>query len=109
MNNRKNFFTERVGRHWTRLPREVEESPSSKVFKRRVDVVLKVWFSGGLGSVRTSGLDGHNGPFQLEQFYVSSQSCPVTGITNMCIKCNTTNFHLNIRKKTFLRVRVVSH
>ena len=38
---RKNFFTERVVKHWNRLPREAVESPSLEVFERRVDMALR--------------------------------------------------------------------
>jgi len=37
---RKNIFTERVARHWSRLPRGVVESPSLEVFKKHVDMAL---------------------------------------------------------------------
>ena len=38
---RKNLFTERVIKHWKRLPREVVESSFLEVFKRHVDKTLR--------------------------------------------------------------------
>jgi len=38
---RKSYFTERVVRHWNRLPTEAVESPSLEMFKKHVDVALQ--------------------------------------------------------------------
>ncbi|KFV18084.1 hypothetical protein N340_11068, partial [Tauraco erythrolophus] len=37
---RKKFFTQRVARHWNRLPREVADAPSLEVFRARLDEAL---------------------------------------------------------------------
>ena len=37
---RKHFFTERVVKHWNRLPREVVDAPGPSVFKRYLDSAL---------------------------------------------------------------------
>ena len=36
----RKFFTQRVVKHWNRLPKEVMDTPSLEAFKARLDVAL---------------------------------------------------------------------
>jgi len=52
MNIRKHFLSERVVRHWHRLPGEVVESPSLRVLKNCGEVALRDAVSGHGGWTR---------------------------------------------------------
>lgn len=38
---KKNFFMERLVKHWNQLPRKVAESPSLEIVNRCVDMALR--------------------------------------------------------------------
>jgi len=58
---RKNFFPERVVKHWNRLPRR---ALSQEVLKNCVDVALRDMVSGYGGDELVVGLDGLSGIFE---------------------------------------------
>ena len=70
---RKKFFTMRVVKHWSRLPREVVEAPSLETLQARLDGALSnlVWLKMSL--LTAEGLDWmtSKGPFQPKAFYDS--------------------------------------
>lgn len=41
LGRRRNFLTERVGKHWNRLGMEVVESPTLEVSQKHMDVALQ--------------------------------------------------------------------
>ena len=40
LDSRRKLFTQRVVRHWNRLPKEAVDAPSLEAFKARLDVAL---------------------------------------------------------------------
>ena len=58
---RKHFFTEKMVKHWNRLPREVIDAPCLSVFKRHLENALKLYALtfGQPWSGQAVGLDDH--------------------------------------------------
>jgi len=50
-NMQKNFFAMRVTKHWNRVPREVEESPSLEILKTYLDAHYRKPALGRLDSI----------------------------------------------------------
>ena len=71
MDVRRNFFTQRVVTHWSRLPKV--DAPFPEAFKSRLDVALGslVWWLTTLHIAGGLKLDDHCGPFQPRTFYDS--------------------------------------
>ena len=76
---RRKFFTQRVGKHWNRLPKEVVDAPSLEALKARPDVSLGslVWWLVTLHIAGGLKLDDHCGPFQPRLLY-DSDSMKIT-------------------------------
>ena len=70
MDIRRKFFTQRVVRHWNRLPKEAVDAPSLQAFKARLDVALGslVCWLVTLHTAEGLELKEHCGPFQPRPF-----------------------------------------
>ena len=70
---RRKSFTQRVVRHWSRLPEEVVDAPFLEAFKATLDVALGslVWWLVNLHIAGGLKHYDHCGPFQPRPFYDS--------------------------------------
>jgi len=83
---RRKFFTQRVMRHWHRLPRDAEDVPSSETFKARLEGPLGSlsWWVAALSIAVRLELDSLQGPFQPKSVFYSVNICKAGILQSPC-------------------------